>query len=82
MAVLLGHTAPVSFLDFHPSLPDALLSCSLDGSVRLWRARDPGEKERKKERKKERSTPVARRVLRGDPGEERAGVPERGGCGR
>eukprot|EP00198_Chlamydomonas_reinhardtii_P012320 XP_001701657.1 predicted protein [Chlamydomonas reinhardtii] len=32
VAVLQGHTGPISFLDFHPHLPDALLSCSVDGS--------------------------------------------------
>lgn len=34
VAVLRGHTAPVSYLDFSPILPTALLSCSADGTCR------------------------------------------------
>lgn len=40
VSVLLGHGGPVAFLDFHPALPDALVSASFDGTLRLWRARD------------------------------------------
>ncbi|GFR48989.1 hypothetical protein Agub_g11008, partial [Astrephomene gubernaculifera] len=42
VSVLSGHTAAVSFLDFHPHLPEALLSCSIDSTCRIWNARDPG----------------------------------------
>lgn len=42
MAVLTGHTNVVSYLDFHPHLTEALLSCSTDGTCRVWNARDPG----------------------------------------
>ena len=43
LAVLLGHTAPVAFVDFCPTLPEALLSCSFDGTCRLWNIRDPSQ---------------------------------------
>ncbi len=39
-SVLVGHTGPAAFVDFHPWLPDALLSASFDGTCRIWRARD------------------------------------------
>ncbi|GAB4817147.1 hypothetical protein N2152v2_004193 [Parachlorella kessleri] len=39
--VLVGHTAPVSFVDFSPTLPGTLLSSSFDGTCRIWHARDP-----------------------------------------
>ncbi|GIM13074.1 hypothetical protein Vretimale_16295, partial [Volvox reticuliferus] len=42
VAVLNGHTNVVSYLDFHPYITDALLSCSTDGTCRIWNARDPG----------------------------------------
>jgi len=38
VSVLLGHTAPVSFVSFHPLLPAVLLSSSFDGTCRLWDA--------------------------------------------
>lgn len=34
--VLTGHGAPVTFIDFHPVLPSAIISCSYDGSCALW----------------------------------------------
>jgi WD40 repeat protein len=40
IAVLRGHTASITLIDFHPKLPAALLSASNDGTVRLWDARD------------------------------------------
>ncbi|GLC33664.1 hypothetical protein PLESTM_000098000 [Pleodorina starrii] len=42
VSVLSGHTNVVSYLDFHPHLTEALLSCSTDGTARVWNARDPG----------------------------------------
>lgn len=38
VSVLLGHTGPASFLDFHKVVPDILLSSSFDGTCRLWSA--------------------------------------------
>ena len=38
VSVLLGHTGPASFLDFHKVIPDILLSSSFDGTCRLWSA--------------------------------------------
>ena len=35
-SVQLGHTAPVTFLDFNKRLPSALVSSSYDGTCRLW----------------------------------------------
>ena len=35
-AVLHGHTGRVMCLDFNPSDPSSLLSCSWDGTVRRW----------------------------------------------
>jgi WD40 repeat protein len=40
VTVLTGHEAIVAYLDFSPLVPEALLSASFDGSVRLWNARD------------------------------------------
>lgn len=40
VSVLAGHAGPAAFVDFHPTLPDALLSASFDGTCRIWRARD------------------------------------------
>jgi WD40 repeat protein len=40
VAVLAGHQGIVAYLDFSPLVPEALLSASFDGSVRLWNARD------------------------------------------
>lgn len=40
IAVLRGHTAPVTLIDFHPTVNSALISASTDGSVRLWDAKD------------------------------------------
>lgn len=40
VSVLVGHGGPASFVDFHPALPDALLSASFDGTCRIWTARD------------------------------------------
>lgn len=40
VSVLVGHEGPAAFLDFHPTHPDALLSASFDGTLRIWRARD------------------------------------------
>ena len=37
-SVQLGHTAPVTFLDFNKRLPSALVSSSYDGTCRLWDA--------------------------------------------
>lgn len=42
VSVLLGHTAPVTFIDFCSCIPDALLSSSLDGTCRIWSAKDGG----------------------------------------
>lgn len=36
--MLQGHQAPITFIDFHPKLPAALLSSSLDGTCRIWDA--------------------------------------------
>lgn len=36
LAVLRGHTAPINIISFHPKLPQALMSASNDGTVRLW----------------------------------------------
>ena len=35
-SVQLGHTGPVSYLDFNKRVPTALVSSSLDGTCRLW----------------------------------------------
>eukprot|EP00873_Tetraselmis_striata_P019505 jgi/Tetstr1/439769/TSEL_028182.t1 len=40
--LLLGHTAPVSYLDFHPKLPHVLLSSSFDSTCRIWNVLDAG----------------------------------------
>jgi hypothetical protein len=40
--VLLGHEAPVTFVDFCRPVPDALVSSSFDGTCRLWDARAGG----------------------------------------
>lgn len=40
LAVLRGHTAPITLIAFHPHLPTALLSASSDGSLRVWDASD------------------------------------------
>ncbi|KAK9840987.1 hypothetical protein WJX81_004207 [Elliptochloris bilobata] len=42
VSVLLGHTAPVTFVDFCRVVPDALLSSSFDGTCRIWDARAGG----------------------------------------
>ena len=42
VSVLLGHGAPVTFVDFHRTVPQVLLSSSMDGSCRLWDARAGG----------------------------------------
>lgn len=42
VSVLLGHTAPVTFVDFCRAVPDALLSSSFDGTCRVWDARAGG----------------------------------------
>lgn len=42
VSVLLGHTAPVTFVDFCRAVPDALLSSSFDGTCRIWDARAGG----------------------------------------
>ena len=39
-AVLVGHTNVVSFVEFCPARPDALLSSSFDGTCRIWHAAD------------------------------------------
>lgn len=38
VSALLGHTFVVSFIDFHPTVPEILLSSSLDGTCRIWNA--------------------------------------------
>jgi WD40 repeat protein len=38
VSVLMGHQAPVSFVNFHPAFPGVLLSSSFDGTCRLWDA--------------------------------------------
>jgi WD40 repeat protein len=38
VSVLRGHTAAISYLDFSPVLPNVLLSCSSDGTCRIWNA--------------------------------------------
>eukprot|EP00879_Flechtneria_rotunda_P022434 GHRR01023684.1.p1 GENE.GHRR01023684.1~~GHRR01023684.1.p1 ORF type:complete len:388 (+),score=156.34 GHRR01023684.1:1101-2264(+) len=40
VAVLCGHTGPITLIAFHPKLPTALLSASADGTVRVWDAVD------------------------------------------
>lgn len=35
-AVLLGHTGPVSYVDFHRTVSTVLLSSSFDGTCRIW----------------------------------------------
>jgi hypothetical protein len=40
VSVLLGHDAPVSYIDFSQVLPSALLSSSSDGTCRIWNVRD------------------------------------------
>jgi len=42
VSVLLGHEAPVTFVDFCRAVPDALVSSSFDGTCRLWDARAGG----------------------------------------
>ena len=39
-AVLVGHTNVVSFVEFCPAQPGALLSSSFDGTCRIWHAAD------------------------------------------
>lgn len=39
-ALLEGHTGIVSFVDFCPTCPKALLSSSFDGTCRVWNATD------------------------------------------
>lgn len=38
--MLAGHTNVVSFVEFCPMLPRALLSSSFDGTCRIWNAAD------------------------------------------
>ena len=38
VSVLTGHRAVVSFVEFCPVIPHALLSCSFDGTCRIWDA--------------------------------------------
>ena len=38
VSVLLGHTQPVTFLDFCKAVPGILLSSSMDGTCRIWDA--------------------------------------------
>jgi hypothetical protein len=40
LAVLRGHTSPITRVSFHPRLPLALLSAAADNTVRLWDASD------------------------------------------
>ncbi len=40
MSVLTGHQLVVSFVEFSPVIPHALLSCSFDGTCRIWNATD------------------------------------------
>ena len=40
VAVLTGHEAMVSFVEFCPVIPHALLSCAFDGTCRIWNATD------------------------------------------
>lgn len=40
VSVLVGHGGPAAFVDFHPTIPGALLSASFDGTCRIWRAAD------------------------------------------
>eukprot|EP00884_Botryococcus_braunii_P018016 jgi/Botrbrau1/4899/Bobra.118_1s0013.1 len=40
VSVLVGHTAPVSYVDFSRALPDVLLSTSFDGTCRIWNVQD------------------------------------------
>lgn len=35
-SVQIGHTAPVSYMDFNKRVPSALVSTSFDGTCRLW----------------------------------------------
>ncbi|KAJ3120892.1 hypothetical protein HK098_004183, partial [Nowakowskiella sp. JEL0407] len=34
-----GHSGMITNIDFHPRIPDLFLSCSVDWSVKLWRAK-------------------------------------------
>lgn len=38
VSLLSGHRAVVSFVEFCPVIPHALLSCSFDGTCRIWNA--------------------------------------------
>ena len=38
MSVLVGHQAPVTYVDFNKTIPNALLSSSFDGTCRIWDA--------------------------------------------
>eukprot|EP00951_Prasinocladus_malaysianus_P004166 scaffold29451_cov19-Prasinocladus_malaysianus.AAC.1 len=38
--VLAGHTGPVSYVDFNPAVSTAVLSCSFDGTCRIWNITD------------------------------------------
>ena len=40
VSVLTGHQLVVSFVEFCPVIPHALLSCSFDGTCRIWNATD------------------------------------------
>lgn len=40
VSLLTGHRAVVSFVEFCPVIPHALLSCSFDGTCRIWNARN------------------------------------------
>ncbi len=42
ISVLVGHTSPVTYLNFSPIVPHVLLSSSFDGTCRLWNATDAG----------------------------------------
>ena len=42
VSVLQGHTSVISFIDFHPIVPEILISSSLDGTCRLWNALEGG----------------------------------------
>ena len=38
VSVLVGHQAPVTYVDFNKAIPNALLSSSFDGTCRIWDA--------------------------------------------
>ena len=77
VSVLLGHMAPVTFVDFCRAVPDALLSSSFDGTCRVWDARAGGAALHVL-----RASPGFAPDLDPDPGEAGAAAQEPAGLGR